>query len=189
MGGSSLAPEVITRTAGVELTVLDTTDPGAVRRGARPTGSTAPSSWCPASPARRSRPTASAVRSRPPSAAAGSNPGRAMVAVTDPGSGLAELRDSRGYRRVFLADPSVGGRYSALTAFGLVPVRAGRCRRVRAARRGSVRGTGAGPPTTRATLRSSSARLSVAASPPAGTRWPSPTPAPGSSALPTGQSN
>ena len=32
MGGSSLAPEVITRTAGVELTVLDTTDPGAVRR-------------------------------------------------------------------------------------------------------------------------------------------------------------
>jgi glucose-6-phosphate isomerase len=44
-----------------------------------------------------------------------------MVAVTDPGSGLAELAAAAGYRRVFLADPSVGGRYSALTAFGLVP--------------------------------------------------------------------
>src|SRR5262249_47411753 len=40
---------------------------------------------------------------------------------TDPGSPLAASAQEAGYRRVFLADPNVGGRYSALTAFGLVP--------------------------------------------------------------------
>ena len=40
--------------------------------------------------------------------------------VTDPGSPLEEAAREAGYR-VFLADPDVGGRYSALTAFGLVP--------------------------------------------------------------------
>jgi glucose-6-phosphate isomerase len=44
-----------------------------------------------------------------------------MVVVTDPGSPLAKLGGELGYRKVFLADPHVGGRYSALTAFGLVP--------------------------------------------------------------------
>jgi glucose-6-phosphate isomerase len=41
--------------------------------------------------------------------------------VTDPGSPLSTLAEQAGYRKVFLADPDVGGRYSALTAFGLVP--------------------------------------------------------------------
>jgi len=41
--------------------------------------------------------------------------------VTDPGSDLERLATDAGYRKVFLADPNVGGRYSALTAFGLVP--------------------------------------------------------------------
>jgi glucose-6-phosphate isomerase len=41
--------------------------------------------------------------------------------VTDPGSDLEQLGRDRGYRHVFLADPGVGGRYSALSAFGLVP--------------------------------------------------------------------
>jgi glucose-6-phosphate isomerase len=44
-----------------------------------------------------------------------------MVVVTDPGSPLAKLATEAGYRKVFTADPNVGGRYSALTAFGLVP--------------------------------------------------------------------
>src|SRR5439155_2135102 len=44
-----------------------------------------------------------------------------IVVVTDPGSPLAKLSAEAGYRKVFLADPHVGGRYSALTAFGLVP--------------------------------------------------------------------
>jgi glucose-6-phosphate isomerase len=43
------------------------------------------------------------------------------VVVTDPGSPLAKLSAEEGYRKTFLADERVGGRYSALTAFGLVP--------------------------------------------------------------------
>jgi glucose-6-phosphate isomerase len=46
---------------------------------------------------------------------------RRIVVVTDPGSPLEKLAGELGYRKVFLADPHVGGRYSALTAFGLVP--------------------------------------------------------------------
>jgi hypothetical protein len=47
--------------------------------------------------------------------------GRHFVAVTDPGSPLAGTAQEAGFRSVILADPDVGGRYSALTAFGLVP--------------------------------------------------------------------
>ncbi len=44
-----------------------------------------------------------------------------FVAITDPGTTLEALANARGFRKIFLADPSVGGRYSALTHFGLVP--------------------------------------------------------------------
>jgi transaldolase/glucose-6-phosphate isomerase len=47
--------------------------------------------------------------------------GSRFVAVTDPGTPLEKLANERGFRKVFNADPHVGGRYSALTAFGLVP--------------------------------------------------------------------
>ncbi|MGB9376112.1 MAG: glucose-6-phosphate isomerase, partial [Mycobacteriales bacterium] len=47
--------------------------------------------------------------------------GRHFVAVTDPGSALEQAAHDEGFRAVFLADPDVGGRYSALSAFGLVP--------------------------------------------------------------------
>ncbi|MGH3448634.1 MAG: glucose-6-phosphate isomerase, partial [Nocardioidaceae bacterium] len=53
--------------------------------------------------------------------AAGIDAASRMVVVTDPGSELEKLGRDKGYRHVFLADPHVGGRYSALTAFGLVP--------------------------------------------------------------------
>ncbi len=53
--------------------------------------------------------------------AAGIDPAARIVVVTDPGSDLERLAKDAGYRKVFLADPDVGGRYSALTAFGLVP--------------------------------------------------------------------
>ncbi|HZC26627.1 MAG TPA: glucose-6-phosphate isomerase [Actinopolymorphaceae bacterium] len=120
MGGSSLAPEVITRTAGVELTVLDSTDPGVIRRAL----------------ADRLDRTVLVVSSKSGTtvetdshrraylqafAAAGIDGPSRIVVVTDPGSPLAKLAESEGYRRTFLADPHVGGRYSALTAFGLVP--------------------------------------------------------------------
>jgi glucose-6-phosphate isomerase len=120
MGGSSLAPEVITRTAGVELTVLDTTDPGPIRRAladrldrtvvvvSSKSGSTVETDS-------QRRAFEAAFRE------AGIDPGPRMVAVTDDGSALAGLAAAAGFRRVFLADSTVGGRYSALTAFGLVP--------------------------------------------------------------------
>jgi hypothetical protein len=47
--------------------------------------------------------------------------GARFVVVTDPGSPLSETAAAMGARAVFLADPTVGGRYSALSAFGLVP--------------------------------------------------------------------
>jgi hypothetical protein len=46
---------------------------------------------------------------------------RHFVAVTDPGSGLEKTARSLGFRRAFLNDPNIGGRYSALSYFGLVP--------------------------------------------------------------------
>jgi len=53
--------------------------------------------------------------------AAGIDPARRLVVVTDPGSPLEQLARDEGCRAVFHADPHVGGRFSALTAFGLVP--------------------------------------------------------------------
>ena len=47
--------------------------------------------------------------------------GRRFVAITDPGSPLADIAAAEGFRRVFLSEPSIGGRFSALTHFGLLP--------------------------------------------------------------------
>ncbi len=47
--------------------------------------------------------------------------GRSFVAITDPGSGLEQLASEQGFRRTFHGDPNIGGRYSALSAFGIVP--------------------------------------------------------------------
>ncbi|CAN5340614.1 glucose-6-phosphate isomerase [soil metagenome] len=119
MGGSSLAPEVITRTYGVELTVLDSTDPGQVLSALGDRLAT----------------TAVVISSKSGSTVetdsqkriyeqyfseAGIDPIDRIVVVTDPGSPLDVSARATGYR-VFNADPNVGGRYSALTAFGLVP--------------------------------------------------------------------
>lgn len=119
MGGSSLAPEVITRTAGVELTVLDSTDPGQVASAidehlghtavvvSSKSGSTVETDS-------QKRSFEAAFR------AIGIDPADRIIIVTDPGSPLEQASVAAGYR-VFTADPTVGGRYSALTAFGLVP--------------------------------------------------------------------
>ncbi len=121
MGGSSLAPEVICDTAGVELTVLDTTDPGQVRaalddRLDRTVVVVSSKSGGTIETDSHRRAYAQAF------AEAGiTEPGRRFVAVTDPGSPLEKTARDEGFREVFLADPNVGGRYSALTAFGLVP--------------------------------------------------------------------
>jgi glucose-6-phosphate isomerase/transaldolase/glucose-6-phosphate isomerase len=49
------------------------------------------------------------------------DPGRSFVAVTDPATALAALAADRGFREIFLNDPDIGGRYSVLSLFGLVP--------------------------------------------------------------------
>ena len=122
MGGSSLAPEVLRRSFHsvqhdrLRLHVLDSTDPGAVSAqeravdlehtlflvstksgGTIETMSLLEHFWalCPH--------------------------GEQFVAITDPGSSLQSLAAERDFRRTFLNDPDVGGRYSALTYFGLVP--------------------------------------------------------------------
>ncbi|RAY13904.1 glucose-6-phosphate isomerase [Actinomadura craniellae] len=119
MGGSSLAPEVITRTAGVELTVLDTTDPQQVRavvsdRLERTVLVVSSKSGGTIETDSHRRIFEQAFRD------AAIDPAGRIVVVTDPGSPLEAAATEAGYR-VFLADPEVGGRYSALSAFGLVP--------------------------------------------------------------------
>jgi glucose-6-phosphate isomerase len=122
MGGSSLAPEVISRTFRVPLTLLDTTDPHPVARALadRPgrtlvVVSSKSGSTIETDSHRRIYEQAFAGHGLSPAQIA-----RRIVAVTDPGSPLESLARQAGYQ-VVLADPSVGGRYSALTAFGLVP--------------------------------------------------------------------
>ncbi|MGH3515959.1 MAG: glucose-6-phosphate isomerase, partial [Haloechinothrix sp.] len=120
MGGSSLAPEVITNAEGVALTVLDTTDPGQVADAMA--GDLARTVLVVSSKSGGTVETDSQRRIFAEAfAKEGIDPASRMVIVTDPGSPFAELAEREGYRKVFLADPQVGGRYSALTAFGLVP--------------------------------------------------------------------
>jgi glucose-6-phosphate isomerase len=120
MGGSSLAPEVITGTAGVPLVVLDTTDPGQVADALA--GDLARTVLVVSSKSGSTVETDSHRRIFSAAfLAANIDPASRMVVVTDPGSPLEKLGTELGYRKVFLADPHVGGRYSALTAFGLVP--------------------------------------------------------------------
>lgn len=119
MGGSSLAPEVITRTQGVALTVLDSTDPGQVlaavsHRLATTAVIISSKSGGTVETDSQKRVYEAAFRE------AGIDPLERIVVVTDPGSPLDVSARKDGYR-VFNADPNVGGRYSALTAFGLVP--------------------------------------------------------------------
>ena len=120
MGGSSLAPEVITGTSEVALTVLDTTDPSQVADALagdleRTVLVVSSKSGGTVETDSHRRIFAKAFTD------AGIDAARRIVVVTDPGSPLAELSEKEGYRKTFLADPHVGGRYSALTAFGLVP--------------------------------------------------------------------
>jgi glucose-6-phosphate isomerase len=140
MGGSSLAPEVIAGNAGVlspghrfppppargapspGLVVLDSTDPGQVGAALTDLQRTlvvvSSKSGSTIEPDSHRRAFEAAFRE------AGLSPDEVparFVVVTDPGSPLERIARESGYRRVFLADPDVGGRYSALTAFGLVP--------------------------------------------------------------------
>lgn len=118
MGGSSLGPEVIAREAAVALTVVDSTHPDVVRRAFE--GDLEHTAVVVSSKSGGTLETATHSNLfRETFKAAGLDPAVHMVYVTDPGSPFADYAKD-GYR-VFLADPTVGGRYSALTAFGIVP--------------------------------------------------------------------
>ena len=120
MGGSSLAPEVICATAGVELVTLDTTDPGQV--AAALADSLDRTLLVVSSKSGGTVETDSHRRAYEKAFTdQGIDLTQRIVVVTDPGSPLQQTAEDAGYRKVFLADPDVGGRYSALTAFGLVP--------------------------------------------------------------------
>jgi hypothetical protein len=118
MGGSSLAPEVLRRTFGVDrFHVLDTTHPRAIRAleekldlertlfvSSSKSGSTL-----------ETRSHTDYFWEK-----AGGR-GELFAAITDPGSQLEQLARERGFRAVFAGEPSIGGRYSALSPFGIVP--------------------------------------------------------------------
>ncbi|MFL5916542.1 MAG: glucose-6-phosphate isomerase [Gaiellaceae bacterium] len=118
MGGSSLAPEVLRRSFGVDwFHVLDTTHPRAIRAleaeldlertffvSSSKSGSTL-----------ETRSHTDYFWER-----AGKR-GEMFCAITDPGSELEHLARERGFRAVFSGEPSIGGRYSALSPFGIVP--------------------------------------------------------------------
>ena len=130
MGGSSLAPELFSRvfgwaggaeasgaaaTDGLELRVLDSTHPDAVR-GFRSWASAHRTLFCVSSK--------SGTTTEPNAYQAAMGeiaPALDFVAITDPDTALADLARAQEFRAIVEAPPDVGGRYSALTVFGLVP--------------------------------------------------------------------
>jgi transaldolase/glucose-6-phosphate isomerase len=128
MGGSSLCPLVVAQTFGrregwPELLVLDQTDPEAVRE-ADARIDLAATLFLVASKSGSTVETLSLYRyfdDRVARSGDGS-PGGRFVALTDPGSPLLALAQERGFRRTFETPADVGGRYSALTHYGLVPM-------------------------------------------------------------------
>ena len=128
MGGSSLAPEVLRETFGVQdgfldLFVLDSTDPDAIR--ALESKLSMPETvFLVATKSGGTVETLSffkyfynlvleSVGSR--------DAGQHFIAITDPGSKLEDLARQYQFRSTFLNDPHIGGRYSALSFFGMVP--------------------------------------------------------------------
>jgi transaldolase/glucose-6-phosphate isomerase len=128
MGGSSLGPEVLAQTFEKQpgfpkLHVLDSTDPAQVRKlqasiniantlfivSSKSGGTTEPNVMKDYFFARVSE------------AIGADKAGHRFIAVTDPGSSLEKVATKQGFARVFHGDPSIGGRYSVLSPFGLVP--------------------------------------------------------------------
>jgi glucose-6-phosphate isomerase len=127
MGGSSLAPEVFSRvfggplgappegSDGMELRILDSTHPDAVR-GFREWSQSARTAICVSSKSgSTTEPNAFHA------AMAAVAPALDFIAITDPGSALADLARAQEFRAIVEGQPDVGGRYSALSVFGLVP--------------------------------------------------------------------
>jgi transaldolase/glucose-6-phosphate isomerase len=126
MGGSSLAPDVFQHTFGSRegypaLTVLDSTHPAAVRTVTDAVDPAATLFVVSSKSGTTIEPLSFFRHAWAVVSEATGEPGRHFVAITDPLSPLVDLAAEHGFRRVFEAIPDVGGRYSALTHFGLVP--------------------------------------------------------------------
>jgi glucose-6-phosphate isomerase len=128
MGGSSLAPEMFRFTFGVKegylnLAVLDSTDPGAVLfhdKSLDPTKTL----YIVSTKSGGTVETLSFFKyfyNRASEAVGPEKAGEHFIAITDPNSKLADLAKEYKFRRTFLNDPNIGGRYSVLSYFGLVP--------------------------------------------------------------------
>src|ERR687889_596237 len=122
MGGSSLGPEVIRRSYGqipdgLRLHVLDSTDPGAVLDVERQIDLKT-TLFIVSSKSGGTIETLSHMRYFYERSGADGN---RFVAITDPGSPLIDVANERGFRHVFENDPDIGGRYSVLSYFGIVP--------------------------------------------------------------------
>ncbi len=119
MGGSSLGPEVIRRsfgdgTDGMRLHVLDSTDPGAVLEAERAIDLKSKTLFIVSSKSGGTIETLSQFRYFHARAqeALGDEAGKHFVAITDPGTPLAELAEENGFLHTFINDPEIGGRYS-----------------------------------------------------------------------------
>jgi len=128
MGGSSLAPEVLRMSFGriggaPDLGILDSTDPAQVLAAearcdlartlvivASKSGSTLEPNVFLQYIHARLRDTVGEARAA-----------RQLVAITDPGSKMQQVAERDAFRRIFFGEPSIGGRFSALSPFGLVP--------------------------------------------------------------------
>ncbi len=135
MGGSSLAPELYAQSFGpwirlmqpgsahIEATILDTTDPESIDRLAARLNLKR-TLFIVASKSGSTVETLSTFRyfyNRVLEIVGKENAGQHFVAITDPGTGLVEIARQFKFRNTFRNDPTIGGRYSALSYFGLVP--------------------------------------------------------------------
>jgi glucose-6-phosphate isomerase len=127
MGGSSLAPEVLRETFGVtkgylDLAVLDSTDPAAVLAAAERSHPARTLYLIASKSGGTTEPNAmfqffwERVK-----AEKGDRAGENFVAITDPNTKMERVAQEHSFRRIFLNPPEIGGRYSALSYFGLVP--------------------------------------------------------------------
>lgn len=128
MGGSSLAPEVFRRTFGVkngylDLSIMDTTDPDAILALTHQLDFSK-TLFIVSTKSGNTPETLSFFKyfyNQVTEHVGLLNAGKHFIAITDPGSKLAELSSRYSFRDTFLNDPNIGGRYSALSYFGLVP--------------------------------------------------------------------
>ncbi len=128
MGGSSLAPEVFSfifgdEDKGIDLSVLDSTDPEAVL-AVKEKLSGKKTLYIVSTKSGGTVETISFMKyfyTQVSESAGRNEAGNYFAAITDPGSGLEQMAKDLNFRKIFLNDPNIGGRYSVLSLFGCVP--------------------------------------------------------------------